>query len=157
MNTASRLSSALLGLALVAGCTAPAREAPAAAQIDVAKMASAERLSEKIGVPADVRYAFSGDGVAGAPAQLQVAIIPRTDGNNLRVEFPATAGVSLHQSTAAQTFGKASAAAAYRLSVAVSAGSQAPAKLPVIVSMDTAAGRFFTVFGIPLRASGTAR
>ena len=157
MNTVSRLWSAFLCFALVSGCTAPVRDAPVAAPIDVAKMANAERLSEKIGVPADVRYAFSGEVIAGVPAQLQVAIIPRTDGDNLNVEFPVTAGVALRKSVTTQAFGKASVAAAYRLSVEISTDTRAPAKLPVIVSMDTADGRFFTVFGIPLRASGNTR
>lgn len=156
MNTMPRLLSALLGLALVAGCAAPSREAPAGAEVDLAKMASAERRSEKIGVPADVRYALTG-GDAGMPLDLQIAVIPRIDGDDLRIEFPSTPGVSVAKSATAHVFGKASASAPYRLSLDLATDAQAPDRLPVIVSMKVGEARYFSVFAIPLRAATGTR
>ena len=47
---------------------------------------------------------------------------------------------------------KAAPASAYRHTVELTPAADAPDRMPVIVSMDVAGGRFFSVFSIPLRA-----
>ncbi len=145
----------LLALAATAGCAAPAVAPPAPApstEPDIHAMAVAERRGEEIGAPVDVRYQFSGKVAAGRPVGLQIAAVPRVDGSNLRIELPQSAGVTIAKAGPAAAFGKATGASAYRYDVELTPAAEAPDRIPVIVSMDVAGGRFFSVFSIPLRA-----
>jgi len=148
MSTARIL--ALLALAATGGCAAPPT-APAG-DPDFMSMSVAERRGEKIGAPVDVRYQFAGVVATGRPVALQVAVVPRIEGSALRIEFPATRGVALGGASPGAVFGKAAPASAYRHTVELTPAADAPDRIPVIVSMDVAGGRFFSVFSIPLRA-----
>jgi hypothetical protein len=153
MNTARAL--VLMALAATAGCAAPAVSPPAIAppaDPGIETMAVAERRGEKIGAPVDVRYQFAGQIAAGRPVALQIAVVPRVDGSNLRVELPASTGVTIAKAGPAAAFSKATGASAYRYDVELTPAANAPERIPVTVSMDVAGGRFFSVFSIPLRA-----
>lgn len=150
MNTFRTRFALMLTVAALPGCATPPAPLPAP---DIATMALAQRSSEKIGVPADVRYRFSGAIAPGRPVSLQIAVIPRIEGRNLGIELPQTAGIALGKSPTRAALGKATATDVLRFAIELTPSAGAPDRLPLIVSMDVDGGHFFSVFSIPL---GTA-
>ncbi len=155
MSTHPNMAAILVLAAAASSCAAAPPAAPPAAEPAPAlsAMIPAERGSEKIGAPVDVRYQFSGVMAAGRPVSLQLAVVPRVQGENLRIELAATPGVAVGASSAPLTVGKANAAGVYRYAFALTRAANAPVKLPLIVSMEIDGARFFSVFAIPLSAA----
>lgn len=147
MNTTH---SNIVALFLAIGASGCAAAPPVPA---LAAMIPAERSSQKIGVPVDVRYQISGIMVTGRPANLQLAVIPRVEGENLRIELATTPGIAVSNSAEPLTIGKANAAGVYRYAFALTPATNAPGKVPLIVSMEIDGARFFSVFSIPLSAA----
>ncbi|MGE0580598.1 MAG: hypothetical protein AB7P31_00485 [Steroidobacteraceae bacterium] len=154
MSTHPNLAAILLLAVAASNCAATPPPTPSAAEPAPAlsAMIPAQRSGGKIGVPVDVRYQFSGVMVAGRPTNLQLAVIPRVQGENLRIELAATPGVAVLAPSAPLKVGKAAAAGVYRHAFALTHAANAPAKLPLIVSMEIDGARFFSVFAIPLSA-----
>ena len=145
----------LAAAALPACAVPPATSgAPPDAQPDFATMTAVQPRSGKIGVPVDVRYQYAGTITAGQPVSLHIAVIPRVEGRNLKIELPRTAGLaSGGKSPASAVFGKAAAADTLRYTVELTPLAGAPDHVPLIVSMDVGGGHFFSVFPIPLAAA----
>lgn len=109
------------------------------------------RPTAKIGVPVDLKYSFESPPVAGQPATLHLAAVPRVAGSNLTVSFKNVAGI---QVASAGVLGarKANASDAYRQHYSVTREASAPSELRVLVTMETPEGSAFGFFGIPLDA-----
>jgi len=114
----------------------------------IERMLPAE-ASGKIGAPVDVRY-LVGEKLAGSSTRLDLAFIPRVAATNMKIEFPATKGVTIESGNERAILQKTSAAEVYRRRLAVNASKGASVR--AIVSMEVDGGTFFSVFVIPLEA-----
>lgn len=117
-----------------------------------ARMTAARAVSEKIGVPVDVRYELTSAPVQNQPTTLHLVFIPRVAGNNLRVEYRASSSVAIDSAAPAYAIAKAQPAGIYRSSLVVTPRSAESGEVRVLVSMDTGGGRFFSIFSIPVAA-----
>lgn len=147
------LSVTALGACVAAQSPAPqaasTREAPAVELPAVEKMSPAHP-SSKISVPADVRYQLGGTAMAHQPMTVQIAVVPRIAGQNLRIEFPQSEAVILESGASALVESKAEIASAYRRTLTVTPRDLDRAVVRVIVSMDVAGSRYFGIFSVPL-------
>lgn len=158
MNRKLQIALASLSMTVLGACvaaqspapqTASASEAPAVELPAVEKMSPAHP-SAKIGVPADVRYQLSSAAMQDQAITVQIAVVPRVAGENLKIEFPPSDAVVLESGASASVESKAAAASAYRRSLIVTPRDLDRAIVRVIVSMDVAGGRYFGIFSIPL-------
>ena len=156
MSLATAAVASLLGLA---ACGGTHSLAPAAnTEIETAKSAaeplpdqmSVARPSGKISVPVDVRYQLGGTAVRDQPMALQLAIIPRVAGENLRVEFPHSGSVTIESGGAALLQQKANAAGVYRRNLVITLRTGDQGEMRVLVSMDVEGGRYFGLFSVPV-------
>jgi hypothetical protein len=146
--------SALIAI-LAAGCGSAALSPPAegaTAETALEQMSLARPASEKIGAPVDVRYEFDGPPAPNRPVTLNLAVVPRVSGHNLRVEFPASSGLDIQGETAPLSSQKADAAIALRRRLVVTPLTDAATEVRVMVSMDVDGRRYFGIHVIPLAA-----
>lgn len=152
---------ALLTVTALAACTAaqsPAPEtvaasaSPAAATGPAIETMSPARPSSKISVPADVHYQLGAAAMQDQPVNLQIAVVPRVAGQNLRVEFPESASVSVDSGGGPSVERKVEAAGIYRRSLNITPRTPNGAEVRVLVSMDVEGGRYFGIFSIPVGA-----
>lgn len=156
MSGMHALALSALIATLAAACGSAALSPPtqgASAETALEQMSLAQPASGKISAPVDVRYEFEGSPAPNRPATLNVAVVPRVSGRNLRVEFPATAGLDLQGETAPLSAQKADPAGVFRRRLVVTPLSATATELRVIVSMDVGSGRYFGIHVIPLTAS----
>ncbi len=140
---------------LAAGCGSAALSPPAQganAETAIEQMSLARPASGKIGAPVDVRYEFEGSPAPNRPAALNLAVVARVPGRNLRVEFPATSGIDIQGETAPLSVQKADPAGVLRRRVVVTPLSATATEVRVMVSMDAGSGRYFGIHVIPLAA-----
>jgi hypothetical protein len=140
---------------LAAGCGSAALSPPAEgspANTPVEQMSLAQPTSGKISAPVDVRYAFDGVPAPNRPTTLDLAVVPRVSGRNLRVEFPATSGLDVQGETTPLSAQKADAAGVLRRRLVVTPLTATATEFRVMVSMDVGSGRYFGIHVIPLTA-----
>lgn len=142
---------ALIGI-LAAGCGSAALSPPAAAAEMALEQMALARPSGKISAPVDVRYEFDDQPAPNRSATLNLAVVPRVSGRNLRVEFPATRGVDLQGETEPLSAQKADAEGVLRRRLVVTPRTAAATEVRVLVSMDVGSGRYFGIHVIPLTA-----
>lgn len=130
--------------------TAAALDSPAAIAEPAIETMSKAQASSKISVPADVRYQLSGRALQDQPMTVQIAVVPRVAGQNLRVEFPDSPGVSVESGGGASVEQKVEAAGVYRRSLNLTPRTATGAAMRVLVSMDVDGGRYFGIFSVPL-------
>ena len=142
--------------------TAPAPQEPSAIPAPASNRdpelstMSVARASAKISVPVDLRYSFDGPVVSNQPVMLHLAAVPRVGGSNLKVSVAPVEGLRLDASASPpDAISKVTAAGIYRQQIAVTAVSDVPASIRVLVTMDIANGSGFGFFTVPL-TSGTA-
>jgi hypothetical protein len=104
--------------------------------------------SAKLGVAVDLHYSFDGPVIENQPATLHLAAVPRIEGTNLKVAVKDEAGLQV--SAGQLSVQKATASGVYRQQYSVTKLAAAPAKLIVLVTMDSADGSAFGFFSIPL-------
>jgi hypothetical protein len=104
--------------------------------------------SAKLSVAVDLRYSFDGPVIANQPVTLHLAAVPRVEGTNLKVSVKEVAGLQV--SAGSLNVQKATASGVYRQQFAVTKLASAPADLRVLVTMDSAEGKAFGFFSIPL-------
>ena len=117
---------------------------------------SIARAAGKASVPVDVRYQLDGTPVRDQPLTLQLALIPRVTGQNLRVEFPPSRSVVIESGGTSFARQKADAAGVYRHTLLVTPRDAAGGEVRVLVSMDVEGGRYFGIFSIPLNQAPAA-
>jgi hypothetical protein len=119
---------------------------PAAPPLETMRLAMAP---SKLGVAADVRYSFDTAPVAGQPATLHLAVVPRVAGQALEFSLQAAPGV---ESAAAGpvTLQKSARGDALRRQYAITRTATAPAKLKVLVTLTWDGGSTFGFYSIPL-------
>jgi hypothetical protein len=107
------------------------------------------RAPSKLGVAADVRYSFDASSVAGQPATLHVAVIPRVAGQPLEFSLQPAQGV---ESVAAGPVSrqKQGSVDALRRQYAVTRTAAAPGSLKVLVTLTFDGGSTFGFYSIPL-------
>lgn len=120
----------------------------APAEMPIARMKVA-KVSGKITVPVEVRYQFDDAPVSNQPVPLQIALVSRAAGENLKVEFVNTDALIV-DTVQPQQVQKVAVDGVVRHRVLVTAKQANPPDLRLLVSMDTAGGRFFGVFSIPV-------
>jgi hypothetical protein len=151
-----RSAAALLSIVLLTACggvrssveSAHARPG-SAAEPAIDDMAVAQAVG-KISVPVDVRYQLTSTPVRDQPTTLQLALVPRVQGENLRVEFPQSESVIIESGRAAFTEQKAGAGGPIRRSIIVTLRKGDVGQVRVLVSMDVQKARFFGIFSIPV-------
>jgi hypothetical protein len=149
------VARSLLIATLLVGCGSTSLSStgdPASADPPLERMSLAQGVSEKIGVPVDVRYEFDGSPGVNRPATLNLAFVPRVSGQNLRVEFPSAKDIRLEGVATPLTARKAEASGAFRRNLIVTPLSATARELRVVVSMDVGGGRYFGVYVIPFAA-----
>jgi hypothetical protein len=149
--------SALI-VTLATGCgsaTLPPPSTGATAETAVEEMSLAQPASAKIGAPVEVRYEFDAAPAPNQAVTLNLAVVPRVPGRNLRIEFPATSGVDIQGETAPLSVQKADPAGVLRRRLFVTPLTATATEFRVIVSMDAGSGRYFGIHVIPLMAPGT--
>jgi len=102
----------------------------------------------KMSVAADLRYSFDSEVVAGQPAMLHLAAVPRAPGVNLRISVQQAKGLQI--APGPMRLQKSSATDVYRQQVSVTKLAAAPTEMWVLVTMETAEGSGFGYFSIPL-------
>jgi hypothetical protein len=142
----------LATLLVLCACTRPAVET-IAIEPPLESMKMATPAHGKIGVPVDVRYQVTGVVAKDQPATLQLAFVPRVEGEGLRVEFPESKTVAISTGSGDLSMQRAQAAEPYRRSLNITPLTAEGAEIQVIVSMDIAGGRYFSVFTIPVESS----
>jgi hypothetical protein len=150
---------ALLSVTVLAACMAAQSPKPdtvvasgsalAATEPAIEGMAPAQP-SSKISVPVDVRYQLSDPTLQDLPITVQIAVVPRVAGENLRVEFPDSPSVSVQSGGGASVEHKVEAAGIYRRKLSITPRTATGAAMRVLVSMDAEGGRYFGIFSIPL-------
>jgi hypothetical protein len=145
MNT----KSLILVAALVCAAGPAAGERLTGAEI--MKLPLAQR-SEKLGVPADVRYRLLGDARQDSPVDIEFFVLLGAEGQNLRIEYPADNAVQLGRGTSTYTMRRFEKSEVFMRKVTVTPKVAGETGLHFIVSMDVGAGRYFTVFTIPIDA-----
>jgi hypothetical protein len=149
MNTIQQRMTVLFATLVVAACM-PAAPSRVAEPPPLTDMKLATPAHGKIGAPVDVHYQFSGVALKDSQATLQLAFVPRLAGGVMRVEFPASETVSIDAGDSPMFMQKAQAAATYRRTLTVTPRQSGGGHIQVIVSMDIADGRYFSVFTIPI-------
>jgi hypothetical protein len=109
----------------------------------------------KLGVPVDLRYRLDGDALAGQPAVLHLAAVPRVAGANLEVSIKPVNGLEV--SAGSLSVQKASAATAYRAQYSITRQAAGPAEIRVLVTMGVGEGSAFSWFSVPLDGGKTAQ
>jgi hypothetical protein len=132
---------------------APAHEAQvqsAPVLADTAEVSSwaAARPQAKLGVAVDLKYQIDGAVAANLPVTLRVALVPRVAGTNLSLEVKPSDGVRID--AAPLSLQKANAAGIYRHSFAITPSTGKTGPIRVLVGMDTAEGRSYGIFTIPV-------
>lgn len=105
----------------------------------------------KLGVPADLRYEFEGDVMAGQPVTLHLAVVPRVAGSNLTMSIKREPGINAIASEL--TAQKASASATYRQELSVTKLAGGPSGLQVLVTMELPEGSAHSWFNIPFESA----
>jgi hypothetical protein len=113
------------------------------------QMQLAER-SSKASVPVDVRYQLRATATRDQPVGLELAIVARATGQNLKVEFPSAQSVSIDSGGVTIAQQKAEPQGVVRRSLVVTPRAER-GEVRVLVSMDMEGGRFFGIFSIPIR------
>jgi hypothetical protein len=108
------------------------------------------RPSGKVSVPVDVRYQLRAAPTRDQPVGLDLAFVARVPGQNLQVEFPRDASVTIDSGGAAFAQQKAEAKGVVRRNLIVTPRSEA-GEVRVLVSLDVEGARYFGVFSIPIR------
>jgi hypothetical protein len=146
------LSALIATLAAGCGAALPPPAQGATAETALEQMSLAQPASGKISAPVDVRYEFEGSPAPNRPVTLNLAVVPRVSGRNLRVEFPATSGLDVQGETAPLSAQKADAAGVFRRRLVVTPLTATATEFRVMVSMDVGSGRYFGIHVIPLAA-----
>jgi len=126
----------------------PAQAAPGSGEPAVSSMQLATPVSNKLGVPVDLRYQFDGEALDGQTATLHLAAVPRVAGSNLAVTIKDVPGI--HTTVGELRASKVSVATPYRRQLAVTRDAGGPAELRVLVTMDMPEGSAFSWFSVPL-------
>jgi hypothetical protein len=132
----------------------PARPA-AGSEPELSGMKVAQVVSDKTGVPVELRYQLDGDAMAGQPVTLYLAAVPRVEGTNLSVSIKAEPGLEFPKETLNAQ--KAQVATAYRKQVRLTRLSGGPQELRVLVTMDFPIGQGFTWYTVPLAGSASSK
>jgi hypothetical protein len=122
---------------------------------DIATMHVAEQASSKIGVPVDVLYSMAGLAVQNQPTSLNVAVVPRLEGTNMRVFFLPSESVSIELDGAGFAVERAEPSAVYRQRLVVTPQQVVAGSFRVQVIMDVADGRYAGIFTIPIGGGAT--
>jgi hypothetical protein len=131
--------------------TLPARKssAPAASSApELSDMKVAQVVSEKLGVPVELRYQLDGDAMAGGPVTLHLAAVPRVAGKNLTMSIKQESGIEFPRD--ALHAAKVDAATPYRQQLQLARQAGGPDEIRVLVTMDFPIGTGFTYFSVPL-------
>ncbi|MGH8263361.1 MAG: hypothetical protein ACRETU_04880 [Steroidobacterales bacterium] len=148
---------ALLSVTALAACMSAKSPAPETATASDSHAANAEpaldtmssaQPSSKVSVPADVRYQLSGPALLDQPMTVQIAVVPRVAGQNLRVEFPESSSLSIDSGGGSSVEQKVAAAGIYRRTLSVTPRTPTGAAVRVLVSMEVEGGRYFGIFSI---------
>jgi hypothetical protein len=107
--------------------------------------------SSKVSVPVDVRYQLRAAATRDQPVGLELAFVARVPGQNLKVEFPRAAAVTIDSGGAPFMHRKAEANGVVRRSLIVTPRGE-QGEVRVMVSMDIEGGRYFGVFTVPVRS-----
>ncbi len=126
----------------------PSSTDSAVAQVPALESMIAATPSAKMSVAVDLRYSFDTQVLPNQPVVLHLAAVPRVNGTNLRMNVKEVAGVQL--AAGPLNVQKANGSDVYRRQLSVTRGTDAPAQLRVLVTMDYAAGSGFGFFSIPL-------
>lgn len=132
-----------------AATAAETQSAATASEPPLAKMAVA-RVSGKLSVPVDVRYFASSEPALDRQMMLQLAFTPRVEGQNLKIEYPASESTSIDSGGGVLTQQKATTDDTIRRTLLVTPRKAGAAEVRVLVSMDVGGGRYFGVFSIPV-------
>jgi hypothetical protein len=140
------IANAFVYALLLMGCGAVESQStpPPLEQMKVA------RPSGKVSVPVDVRYQLRAAPRPDQPVGLELAIVARVPGQNLKLEFPPGQSVSIDSGGKAFAQQKAEPQGVVRRSLVVTPRSEA-GEVRVLVSMDVEGARYFGVFSIPVR------
>jgi hypothetical protein len=121
------------------------------AAMPIASMLRAELVGKR-GVPVDVHYQLAGEMTTNQPTMLQIALVPRVAGSNLQMELKTPPRLRV-EANAPQAIQKATAAQAYRQSMALTPLEAGIDEVRVLVSMEHVGGSSFGIFRIPLTAA----
>jgi hypothetical protein len=140
------IANALVYALLLMGCGSVQSQSapPPLEQMKVA------RPSGKVSVPVDVRYQLRAAPTRDQPVGLDLAFVARVPGQNLQVEFPRDASVSIDSGGATFAQQKAESQAVVRRALIVTPRGER-SEVRVIVSLDVEGARYFGVFSIPIR------
>jgi hypothetical protein len=117
-------------------------------------MKVARVVSEKIGVPVELRYQLDGDAMAGQPVTLHLAAVPRVAGTNLTMSIKQEAGIEFPKDQLHAA--KVDVATPYRQQLRLARRAGGPTEIRVLVTMDFPIGTGFTYFSVPLAAPTSA-
>jgi len=135
--------------AAAATVTAQKLSPPAASrEPELADMKVAQVVSEKLGVPVELRYQLDGDAMAGQPVTLHLAAVPRVAGANLTMSIKQESGIAFAKDELHAA--KVDAATPYRQQLQLARQVGGPAEIRVLVTMDFPIGTGFTYFSVPL-------
>lgn len=132
----------------------PSRPA-AASEPELSAMKVAKVVSEKIGVPVELRYQLDGDAMAGGPVTLHLAAVPRVAGTNLAVSIKQESGIELPREELHAA--KVDIATPYRQQLQLTRRAGGPQEIRVLVTMDFPIGQGFTWYTVPLAGSASSK
>jgi len=119
------------------------------AQIESAIESMARAVpSAKMGAPVDVYFQLSGVAAKDRATSLQLVVVPRIAGTNLRVELPASVSIDVDERNFA--FQKAEASGVYRKNLLVTPRQTDTGTLQVIVFLNVGSDSYAGNFTIPI-------
>jgi hypothetical protein len=138
------------------GSAAAATQARTGFESPLDQMESARAMG-KLSVPIDVRYRLAGVVIRDQPMPLELALVARVAGTNLKIEFPQSKSVLVESGQLTFAEQKAGAEHALRRNLRVTPRQDAANEVRVLVSMDIGGGRYFGVYTIPMDRGGLVR